>query len=58
MAREALSGFGLSEVAANRLTHSELDPIGKIPGFKVCAVKVEPLPASTGLSEQAASAAP
>ena len=50
--------FHFFEVAANRLTHSELDPIGKIPEFKVCAVKVEPLSASTGLSEEAASVAP
>jgi predicted molibdopterin-dependent oxidoreductase YjgC len=50
--------FHFFEVAANRLTHSELDPIGKTPEFKVCAVKVEPLAASTGVSEERATAAP
>jgi predicted molibdopterin-dependent oxidoreductase YjgC len=49
--------FHFFEVAANRLTHSELDPIGKIPEFKVCAVKVEPLTVSSGLSEESTSAA-
>jgi formate dehydrogenase major subunit len=48
--------FHFFEVAANRLTHSRLDPIGKIPEYKVCAVKVEPLRVSTGPSEQAAHA--
>ncbi len=38
--------FHFYEMAANRLTHSQLDPIGKIPEYKVCAVKVEPLPAA------------
>ena len=50
--------FHFFEAAANRLTHSELDPVGKTPGFKVCAVKVEPLPDSAGVSEAAATAAP
>ncbi len=50
--------FHFFEAAANRLTHSELDPIGKTPEFKVCAVKVEPLSASAGVSEAAATAAP
>jgi formate dehydrogenase alpha subunit len=35
--------FHFFEVAANRLTHSQLDPIGKIPEYKVCAVRVEPV---------------
>ncbi len=50
--------FHFFEAAANRLTHSELDPIGKTPEFKVSAVKVEPLSASAGVSEAAATAAP
>jgi len=50
--------FHFFEVAANRLTHSELDPIGKIPEFKVCAVKVESLSASAGTSEESAAVAP
>ena len=32
-----------AEAAANLLTSPELDPYGKIPEFKFCAVKVEPL---------------
>jgi formate dehydrogenase alpha subunit len=34
--------FHFAEAAANLLTHSHLDPISKIPGYKVCAVRVEP----------------
>jgi formate dehydrogenase alpha subunit len=50
--------FHFFEAAANRLTHSALDPIGKTPEFKICAVKVEPLSASVGVSEEATTAAP
>jgi predicted molibdopterin-dependent oxidoreductase YjgC len=50
--------FHFFEAAANRLTHSELDPIGKIPEFKVCAVKIEPLAAPARASREAAAAAP
>lgn len=32
--------FHFFEAAANRLTNAALDPIGKIPEYKVCAVKV------------------
>lgn len=35
--------FHFSEAAANLLTIDALDPIAKIPEFKVCAVRVEPL---------------
>ena len=35
--------FHFFEAAANRLTNTALDPIGKIPELKVCAVKVEKL---------------
>ncbi len=35
--------FHYAEAAANLLTHSKLDPVSKIPGYKVCAVRVEPL---------------
>ncbi len=35
--------FHYAEAAANLLTHSSLDPVSKIPGYKVCAVRVEPL---------------
>src|SRR6185503_5877292 len=37
--------FCYAEAAANVLTHPRLDPIGKIPEFKFCAAKVEPLAA-------------
>jgi predicted molibdopterin-dependent oxidoreductase YjgC len=33
--------FHFAEAAANALTNSELDPIAKIPEYKVCAVNVE-----------------
>jgi anaerobic selenocysteine-containing dehydrogenase len=39
------------EAAANELTNPKLDPFGKIPEFKFCAVKVEP--ASGGRMEAA-----
>jgi formate dehydrogenase major subunit len=35
--------FCYAEAAANILTNPQLDPIGKIPEFKFCAAKVEPL---------------
>lgn len=34
--------FHFAEEAANRLTNAKLDPVAKIPEFKVCAVRVEP----------------
>lgn len=34
--------FAYVEAAANLLTHAALDPVGKIPEFKYCAVRVEP----------------
>lgn len=33
--------FHFAEAAANKLTHNVLDPVAKIPEFKICAVKVE-----------------
>jgi formate dehydrogenase major subunit len=33
--------FAYVEAAANELTHAALDPFGKIPEFKFCAVRVE-----------------
>jgi predicted molibdopterin-dependent oxidoreductase YjgC len=33
--------FHFAEASANVLTNSALDPIGKIPEYKVCAVKIE-----------------
>ncbi len=35
--------FAFAEAAANLLTNPALDPVGKIPEFKYCAVRVEPL---------------
>jgi formate dehydrogenase alpha subunit len=35
--------FHFAEAAANTLTHAALDPIAKIPEYKVCAVSVEPV---------------
>jgi formate dehydrogenase major subunit len=35
--------FCFAEAAANILTNPQLDPIGKIPEFKFCAAKVEPV---------------
>ena len=37
--------FAYAEAAANLLTRPELDPFGKIPGFKYCAVRVSRAPA-------------
>ncbi len=33
--------FHFAEASANVLTNNALDPIGKIPEYKVCAVKIE-----------------
>jgi formate dehydrogenase major subunit len=33
--------FCYVEAAANLLTNPVLDPVGKIPGFKYCAVRIE-----------------
>jgi formate dehydrogenase major subunit len=35
--------FCYAEAAANILTNPQLDPFGKIPEFKYCAAKVEPV---------------
>jgi formate dehydrogenase major subunit len=34
--------FHFAEAAANALTNSAIDPVAKIPEYKVCAVKIEP----------------
>jgi formate dehydrogenase alpha subunit len=36
--------FHFTEAAANELTHAALDPVAKIPEYKVCAVAMEPWP--------------
>ena len=35
--------FAYAEAAANLLTNPVLDPFGKIPEFKYCAAKIEPV---------------
>ena len=40
--------FAYVEAAANLLTNAALDPLGKIPEFKYCAVAVEALPQALG----------
>jgi predicted molibdopterin-dependent oxidoreductase YjgC len=35
--------FHFKEAAANLLTLDVLDPVAKIPGYKVCAVKIQKL---------------
>ncbi|MCM0020029.1 MAG: hypothetical protein NBV67_08555, partial [Tagaea sp.] len=35
--------FAYAEAAANMLTNPALDPVAKIPEFKHCAVRVEPV---------------
>ena len=35
--------FHFAEAAANRLTNNALDPVAKIPEYKVCAAKIEKL---------------
>jgi formate dehydrogenase major subunit len=34
--------FAYNEAAANLLTNDAIDPFGKIPEFKFCAVKLTP----------------
>jgi len=38
--------FCFAEAAANVLTNPQLDPIGKIPEFKFCAARIEPMHAA------------
>ena len=40
--------FAYVEAAANLLTNAALDPFGKIPEFKYCAVAVQALPSTKG----------
>ena len=35
--------FHFAEAAANQLTNDALDPVAKIPEYKVCAARVERL---------------
>jgi formate dehydrogenase major subunit len=43
--------FCFQEAAANILTNPQLDPIGKIPEFKFCAVQVEKLAGTLAAAE-------
>jgi formate dehydrogenase major subunit len=43
--------FAFVEAAANLLTNPALDPFGKIPEFKYCAAKVEPVEAAAQAAE-------
>jgi len=43
--------FCFSEAAANILTNPQLDPLGKIPEFKFCAAKVEPMTKGAAAAE-------
>lgn len=40
--------FHFREAAANVLTNAALDPVSKIPEYKVCAVKIEKIKAESG----------
>jgi formate dehydrogenase major subunit len=39
--------FHFPGAAANLLTVDDVDPVSKIPEYKVCAVKVEPVPGAS-----------
>ena len=46
LSEEAVKGtvfipFHFAKAAANKLTNSALDPVAKIPEYKVCAVQIE-----------------
>jgi formate dehydrogenase major subunit len=43
--------FCYAEAAANLLTNPTLDPFGKIPEFKFCAVRAEPAEIGTAAAE-------
>ena len=49
--------FHFREAAANLLTIDEIDPFGKIPEFKFCAVRIDPATGSE-LAGAAGEAAP
>jgi formate dehydrogenase major subunit len=44
--------FAFAEAAANLLTNPALDPFGKIPEFKFCAAKVEPVDEATRVAAE------
>ena len=44
--------FCFAEAAANLLTNPQLDPMGKIPEFKFCAARVEPVEATVSAAAE------
>ena len=50
--------FCYAEAAANLLTNPALDPFGKIPEFKFCAVRVSPAEGGKGRRRSRALADP
>src|SRR5262249_26975026 len=44
--------FAFVEAAANLLTNPALDPFGKIPEFKYCAAKLEPVDQATRVAAE------
>lgn len=53
--------FAFHEAAANLLTNGAIDPFGKIPEFKYCAVRVQAggdLPSQRGYADAALSQQP
>jgi formate dehydrogenase major subunit len=44
--------FAYVEAAANLLTNPALDPFGKIPEFKFCAARVEPVPTAARVAAE------
>jgi formate dehydrogenase major subunit len=44
--------FAYVEAAANLLTNPALDPFGKIPEFKYCAAKLEPVDEATRVAAE------
>ncbi len=54
--RSVFMAFCFNEAAANLLTNEALDPFGKIPEFKYCAVRVHPAVAQTDQQPELATA--
>jgi formate dehydrogenase major subunit len=48
--------FHFREAAANVLTIDAIDPVGKIPSFKFCAVNISPVPSALSVAAVSAGA--
>jgi formate dehydrogenase major subunit len=48
--------FHFREAAANLLTIDEIDPFGKIPEFKFCAVRIEAAAPPAAVADESAAA--